>query len=177
MFVVVTGGSGSGKSAFAEQQVVDSDIPRRYYAATMICSDEESRKRVERHRAMRSGKHFSTIECPRDLDQICVEEGSALLLECMSNLTANEFFADGRIGESEKVKQKILSGIRRLMEECALLVVVTNEVFSDGNQYDSIAESYLKCLGEVNQEMAKLADEVVEVVYGIPLYLKRDKTE
>ena len=32
---------------------------------------------------------------------------------------------------------------------------------------------YLKYLGEINQAVAKMADEAVEVVYGIPVYLKK----
>ena len=62
--VFVTGGSGSGKSAFAEQQVVDSGIARRIYLATMEAYGEEGRARVERHRALRAGKGFEASLFP-----------------------------------------------------------------------------------------------------------------
>ena len=57
MFVTVTGGSGSGKSAFAEEQILKFPEKNRLYIATMVCFDEESRQRVKRHRKMRKEKH------------------------------------------------------------------------------------------------------------------------
>ena len=41
MFHVVTGGSGSGKSAFAEQCILDCQGNNRIYIATMYPFDEE----------------------------------------------------------------------------------------------------------------------------------------
>ena len=58
MMILVTGGSGSGKSAFAEDQVVAFGEAERIYIATMFPFDEESRKRVQRHQNMRKGKGF-----------------------------------------------------------------------------------------------------------------------
>ena len=50
MMTVVTGGSGSGKSAFAEDKIVSFGPAKRIYIATMHPYDEESHKRVARHR-------------------------------------------------------------------------------------------------------------------------------
>ena len=69
MMILVTGGSGSGKSAFAEDQVVAFGTAERIYIATMFPFDEESRKRVQRHQNMRKGKGFETIECLRQNGQ------------------------------------------------------------------------------------------------------------
>ena len=168
MFIVVTGGSGSGKSSYAEKQVLDFGEGRRYYIATMQCLDEESKKRVQRHRAMRADKHFVTLECPTDLHKVSVENDSIVLLECMSNLTANEYF-DGHPHTPQEVADKIMTGVCRLKKQCAHLIVVTNEVFSDGVPYDTFTKDYVSCLGKINASMAKEADKVVEVVYGIPL--------
>ncbi len=173
MFAVVTGGSGSGKSAYAEKLITDSGIEKRYYIATMKCGDEESKKRIARHRAMRRGKHFETIECPCCLSSVTVEKGSAVLLECMSNLVANEIFTDGGMRGCAEVQDEVIGGLERLLGTCALLVVVTNEVFSDGVRYDSMTQEYLRCLGEVNGTMAAMADQVTEVVYSIPVIQKK----
>ncbi len=70
MMILVTGGSGSGKSAFAEDCVVSFGETDRIYIATMYPFDEESRKRVQRHRKMRQGKGFETVECYTGLDKI-----------------------------------------------------------------------------------------------------------
>lgn len=56
MLTLVTGGSGSGKSAFAEDRVLSFGDAQRIYIATMHPFDEESHKRIERHQKMRAGK-------------------------------------------------------------------------------------------------------------------------
>lgn len=172
MLSVVTGGSGSGKSAFAEQLVLEAGNQKRYYIATMQCFDAETEARIQRHRRMRAQKNFETIECPADLENVSIEPGSTVLLECMSNLAANEYFRTDFDGRSEAV-ERILRGICRLKEQAAHLIVVTNEVFSDGTSYDRETMNYLACLGKINCEMAEMADRVIEVVYGIPLIQKR----
>ena len=85
----------------------------------------------------------------------------------MSNLAANEMFDPA--GSHEKTALEIKTGIDRLLGKCDNLVVVTNEVFSDGLTYDRETEKYQQILGEINRYMASGADEVVEVVYGIPV--------
>lgn len=172
MFLLVTGGSGSGKSEYAEGRVLEFGIEKRYYIATMMCFDKESQKRVERHRKMRAGKGFETVERYLNLKELKLpggtqREGITVLLECMSNLAANEIFAPG--GSGEQAAREIKTGIDRLIGKCDNLVVVTNELFSDGISYDPKTQKYLQVLGEVNCYMAELADEVVEVVYGIPV--------
>lgn len=178
MFSVVTGGSGSGKSAYAEQLVLEAGERKRYYIATMQCFDKETEARILRHRSMRARKKFETIECPMDLEQVRIEPESTVLLECMSNLTANEFFrTDLNISSVKKeaeVRERILRGICKLQRKAAHLIVVTNEVFSDGILYDAETMQYLSCLGSINCAMAKLADQVTEVVYGIPLIRKKE---
>ena len=72
MLILVSGGSGSGKSEFAEGLVVSSGLSERMYLATMQVWDEESVRRVERHRQMRAGKGFATLECPTGLDRLAV---------------------------------------------------------------------------------------------------------
>ena len=64
MLILVSGGSASGKSEFAESLVLQSGCDRRYYLATMIPYDEECRRRISRHRKMRAAKGFKTIEVP-----------------------------------------------------------------------------------------------------------------
>ena len=104
MLYLVTGGAGSGKSAFAEGLITASPYATRVYLATMQGGDGESERRIARHRAMRAGKGFATLERPRDLAGAPVPEGSAVLLEDLSNLTANEYFSPlGPAGAGERV--------------------------------------------------------------------------
>ncbi len=172
MMMVVTGGSGSGKSAYAEKQILQFGVMPRYYIATMENRDAESQKRVDRHRAMRADKKFVTVECPYDLQEVQMEQEGAVLLECMSNLVANELFVKDGMSHMEQTVEKIMHGIQILKAQCRHLVVVTNEVFSDGLQYDEWTREYIRCLGMVNQNLSELADQVVEVVYTVPVMQK-----
>lgn len=70
MIALVIGGSGSGKSAYAEQMAVKAaGNGSLYYVATKQVYDEEGKKKVERHQKMRAGKGFLTIEQPRRLKE------------------------------------------------------------------------------------------------------------
>ena len=172
MLSVITGGSGSGKSEYAENLAMSLG-EKRIYAATMMVYDEEGRQRVKRHRKMREDKRFCTVECPVNLETIVdsPDIGDAVvLLECMSNLVANEMFsADGGDRSGDWISGKIMDGMRTVISRCGHLVVVTNEVFSDGNTYSPETEAYIRVLGRVNQELADMADRMTEVVCGIPV--------
>ena len=173
MMILVTGGSGSGKSAFAEDCVVSFGKTDRIYIATMYPFDEESRKRVQRHRKMRQGKGFETVECYTGLDEIRLPENCTVLLECMSNLVANEMFQED--GAKDDTVPEILEGISEIEKQAKELVIVTNEIFSDGIDYDEETKRYQSYLGKINQELAKRAKTVTEVVYGIPVERKNQK--
>ena len=91
---------------------------------------------------MRAEKKFTTIERYTDLEHLTIPQGADVLLECMSNLTANEIYQEG--GAGDNTVKAILNGIHHLLEQAENLVVVTNEVFSDGITYDPETEKYLE---------------------------------
>lgn len=173
MFVLVTGGSASGKSEYAEKRIMELTRTgeNALYIATMQPFGVEGRLRVEKHRKQRAKRRFDTLEVYNDLEKADLETNQNVLLECMSNLVANEMFREdgAALGQKELV-QKILAGIKHL--SCPNLVIVTNEVFSDTMNYGAETVEYISCLGLINRELARLADEVVEVVYGIPVMIK-----
>ena len=186
MITLVYGGSGSGKSAFAEDLVCKTEYKNRYYLATMQSSDEESKERIERHRELRSGKGFITLEQPVDIVNAIKEihkidsfefstdintNGEIVLLECMSNLVANEMFRDGLINSSKKCVNKVMEDVKKLHSEVSSLVIVTNNIFEDGREYDPGTKEYMRALGAVNKQLAAMADEKYEVVVGIGIKL------
>ncbi|MCI8948807.1 MAG: adenosylcobinamide kinase [Lachnospiraceae bacterium] len=195
MLYMVTGGCGSGKSEYAESLIMASGAARKYYVATMEVYGREERLKVERHRKLRDGKGFVTIESPKNLGGIFLDQeeknrsGSivptsqrAVLVECVSNLAANELFRDTGTAKKEsgfpdsfdirkKVFHQVMDGILKLKSQCGLLVLVTNEVCSDGIDYGTETGTYIRLLGEINCSLAKLAHRTIEVVYGIPLLL------
>ena len=170
MFIYVSGGSGSGKSAFAESLIVQSGIEKRAYIATMAPFGAEGQARIARHRALRAGKGFTTCERLRDLEGIDVPSGCAALLEDLTNLFANEWFGtEEGSGDPDAAGEKILRGLKVLKGRAALTVVVGNDLFSDGMDYDEETLRYLRALAEVNCAAAAMADAVYEVVCGIPI--------
>lgn len=211
--LLVVGGSGSGKSAYAEN--VLSDISKKknlktYYIATMQVFDEEGCTKVKRHRRLRQNKGFTTIEQPVSIHKALEKmevKGRAALVECISNLTANEMFSgeitpkemdsgemtlketdpkETVLGEiiprrevwqealntGETIVRKIVREIKLLREEMDTLIVVTNNVFEDGVLYDESVMEYIEVMGQVNKQLAAMADKVVEVVMGVPMVIK-----
>ena len=204
MLHIVYGGSASGKSSYAESFAMSlQGEGRRLYIATMYPYkwntteiDPETMQRIERHRAMRADKGFDTVECYRHVEHIVAKRQDVLLLECMSNLLANEMYLepdseDGGLAETmsevEKtgvgmsetlspVSKKIVQALIDLSTRVQELVIVTNDVFSDGGSltYDESTREYVKNLAEINCALAREAATVTEVVCGIPVIVKKN---
>lgn len=211
MLHIVYGGSASGKSSYAESIAMSlQGDGRLLYIATMYPYkwntteiDPEMMQRIERHRAMRADKGFDTVECYRHVEHIMAKRQDVLLLECMSNLLANEMYLEpenddgGRpetMSEVEKagvdgnassdmaetmspVSKKIVQALVDLSTRVQDLVIVTNDVFSDGGSltYDESTREYVKNLAEINCALAREAATVTEIVCGIPVKIKGDK--
>lgn len=200
MLYVVTGGSGSGKSEFAERLALALRDKNEYedstlwYIATMkpIAGDEEQREKILRHQTMRGGKGFLTKECYMDIDRLQLGDKDVALVECMSNLLANEMYAKAGIllearisggGETgtlsttlakEAAMQRIVAPIADMSQRLNHMVVVTNEICSDGKlyEYDDETRLYMELLGYINKELVDRAFGFVEVFCGIPLWHK-----
>lgn len=191
MLHIVYGGSASGKSSYAESFAVSlQGEGRLLYIATMYPYkwntteiDPETMQRIERHRAMRADKGFDTVECYRHVEHIVAKRQDVLLLECMSNLLANEMYLepDSNAGSDmaetmSPVSNKIVQALIDLSTRVQELVIVTNDVFSDGGSltYDESTREYVKNLAEINCALARVAETVTEVVCGIPVIVKKN---
>ena len=117
MITVITGGSGSGKSVYAENYAMKYRKAKDacFYIATMQPYGEEGRNRVERHRKQRAGKGFDTIECYQNVGSCAKQiENGIVLLECMSNLVANELFQQEQKQNQLELRDFILQQINEL---------------------------------------------------------------
>ena len=170
MKVLITGGSGSGKSLLAEEISVRLKKDVLYYFATMKIWDDECRSRVAKHRRQREGKGFTTVEVPENLAGCTekTESSQTVLLECMSNLVANEQFE----GAGSRTVTEIMKGIEYLFDKMDSVVIVTNEVFEDGMNYNDDMKKYIENLGEINCLIAEKSDIVIEVSAGNALIYK-----
>ena len=166
MLTIIIGGSGSGKSAFAER--LAADLPgTRIYLATMAAGDPESLERIARHRQQRRGLGFETLERPLDLEGAELPADANVLLEDLSNLLANEMFSPEG-GGMDAVRR----GLDALIRRCRNLTVVSNEIFSGGTEYEGETLAYMQNLALLNRFVAERADLAVEVVCGLPNVLK-----
>ena len=169
---LILGGSGSGKSAFAENLAVS--LARKgaplLYIATMAADDSESRRRIARHRRLRAGKGFFTLEKYTRLEEVQLPAGATVLLECLSSLAANEMFSPE--GRGKQAAQAMEEGLARLAGQAENLIVVSNDVFGDGTCYPGETEEYRQALAKVNQALADRFPLTVELVHGIPVYWK-----
>lgn len=169
MLALITGGSGSGKSAWAEGLVMALCPGEKIYWATMAPGGAEADKRIARHRSLRAGKGFSTLERPGIPTPEEIPAGSTVLLEDLSNLLANLLFSPEPPTDPVSA---VLEGLNTLLPRCGHLIIVSNEIFSDGRSYDPDTTAFVTALAALNRELAQRADLVAEVVCGLPLVLK-----
>ena len=96
MILLVTGGSASGKSEYAENralQLAKTEQKKLIYLAAMKPFGEEAAKRIERHRQLRAGNGFETVERYTDIEGLCRDENISLAarLDIHSNSTTPSF--------------------------------------------------------------------------------------
>lgn len=169
MMILLTGGSGCGKSSFAEKLCVQFPSPR-WYIAAMRPFGEGSEAKIARHRILRQGKGFETFERYTDVENLVLPQRGTALLECICNLTANEMYDD--MGNVSDPYDRVMAGVAALRRQSDHLVVVTNDVGSDDGDYPESVKEYIRVMGRINASLAAQADAVAELVCGIPIVLK-----
>lgn len=170
MLTLLIGNSASGKSALAEELLLSAPGRPRLYIATLLPQDGECRRRIARHRALRRGKGFVTVERGMDLASLPVPPGSAALVECLGTLLANELFAPGGAGPAG-ADQAVLQGLAALERRCVHLIVVGNEVGSAGFA-GGLTGDYQRRLGAIQCALTCRAARAAEVCAGIPHWHK-----
>ena len=169
------GGVRSGKSSWAEQQLAGH--ARVDYLATAAARDDADwARRIAEHRQRRPA-HWRTVET-LDLATALVAPAAPLLVEDLGNWLARTIDRTGG-WEGE------LSGLRA---ETAVLVdawrtcpgrvvLVSNEVGSGIHPESRSGRIFADELGRLNTALAADADEVVLVVAGLPMWLRRPPTD
>ena len=175
MRVFICGGSGAGKSAFAEtvaQRLGGSLV----YVATMPVVSPEDEKTVERHHRLRCGKGFITLERPGKLLEL-PDNGETILIECISTHIANVMFGQDN-GKSDfnnntAYWESILKAeLAPLLHRKGNTIFVSAEVTSDGITYSPETETYKSVLTAINSYLIENSDSAWEMVCGIPAKIK-----
>lgn len=179
MIVFVSGGARSGKSRFAEQYVFSLFEAKKslghngsiFYIATAIRSDKEMEKRIDKHIQSRSFE-WKTIEAPFDLYPAMANlaHGDIVLVDCLTIWLSNLLF------EKEMPSLHVIHHFRTLLnlvkKKGLSLVVVSNDLNEGIPLKNDEVCRYIYTLELLHKEIVTLADEVIQVAAGIPLYWK-----
>lgn len=162
MIRLIIGGSGSGKSEFAENLL--KGFNAKIYLATMQ-HNETNEARIDRHVRRRADKGFTTIESTGDFSQIEIPPDASVLLEDLPDLLANEMFrSDGTVNDN--AYEAVVEDLTFLMKQTDNLVIVSDDIFLSGIEYSELTERYMQILGQLHQWIAQRGT-VTEVIAGI----------
>jgi adenosylcobinamide kinase/adenosylcobinamide-phosphate guanylyltransferase len=165
--ILITGGSRSGKSSYAEQLALSlSDAP--VYLATARIWDEEFRERVRRHQERR-GPQWTNIEEEKYLSRHDVA-GRVVVVDCLT-LWCTNFFFDGQ-SDVDVSLEALKAEFDRFTDQEATFLFVTNEIGMGGTSDNALQRRFTDLQGWMNQYVASRADEVLLMVSGIPVKIK-----
>ena len=163
---LVLGGAASGKSAFAENLIFQTDRPR-VYVATSQAWDDEMRQKIADHQTQR-GPDWRTIEEPVDIAAALsgVAPHEAVLIDCATLWLTNVMLGDYDLGTETDRLMSALAGCP------APVVIVSNETGLGIIPDNKLARDFRNAQGRLNQTLAAQADAVVFVAAGLPLVMK-----
>jgi len=161
VIVVVLGGARSGKSAYAERLAASLPDPVTYVATACDNGDADLAARVAEHRARRPSS-WATIEAGPDLTGVLRSTEGTVVLDALGPwvAAAPDFDVD------------IASLCAALTARAGDTVVVSDEVGLGVHPSTATGQRFRDALGELNQAVATVADEVALVVAGRALRLE-----
>lgn len=174
--ILITGGSRSGKSAFAQQMAEQIEGPR-LFVATCPHTDPEMDDRIRRHCRDRQGRGWQSVE----ESLLLVEQlgncrpGSTVLIDCLTLWINNLMFAAGE--QQNEIDEDLVAQQAEKLGQAAIahqgtVIMVTNEVGLGIVPDNRMARLYRDLVGRCNQVVATKADQVFLVSCGIPLQIK-----
>ncbi len=167
--VLIGGGARSGKSRFA-LEYAEARFTRRAFVATAQPLDSEMAERIRQHQQDR-GPGWTTIEAPLDLvGALSRETGEfeVLVVDCLTIWLSNVLL------DADKNVEEEMDHLVRCLENCGALsvILVTNEVGSGIVPDNEPARKFRDLAGVLNQRVARAADEVYWMAFGIPVAVK-----
>ena len=165
---LVLGGVRSGKSRFALAQA--RKFARVSFVATAQPTDPEMAEKIKRHQAERPAS-WRTIEEPIDIAKAVETAGAhsdLIVIDCLTIFAANLLEA-APADEAATRFDRFLAALRNAP---ASVTLVSNEVGSGVVPPYPAGRQFRDLLGEINQKIAAIADNVVLMIAGLPLALK-----
>ena len=134
-------------------------------------NDPEILRRIENHRKMRADKNFKLIEAEKNFSNK-IPANSSVLIESLSSWLSNEMFNENNnnnINLNFNVVNKIFNEIMTIKNFSHNLIIVSDDIFSDGIIYDEMTESYIKNLAQLHIKTAQISNEALEIVSGLKI--------
>ena len=169
---LVLGGAQSGKSFYAQQ--LASHFERVAFIATARGTDAEMRSKIARHRRERPAA-WGTIEAPLDLEKsvrAASRESDVVVIDCLTVYVGNVMSAGRKSKSKSNWKECINAVCEAIRTAEASVIVVSNEVGSGVVPPYRSGRAYRDFLGQMNQKVAEIADNVILMVAGVPMSVK-----
>jgi|SRR5579864_940151 len=167
---LILGGVSSGKSRYAQELASRAD--EVVFLATAQSCDDEMRAKIARHIRERPPS-WKTVEVPFELDQAIIEHGSLasfLIVDCLTTFTANWLMVKQASRESIFSRMEAVGSA--LLSSPASVAIVSNEVGGGIVPQSASGREFREILGQVNQKIARICDNVVLMVAGLPVAVK-----
>lgn len=171
--ILVLGGARSGKSRFAREwcETRHGQNGQKTFIATCPPLDDEMKERISLHRSER-GEGWETVEEYFHLGETLrkreLEQG-VVLVDCLTLWLSNLMTLEK---EKSGFKDEIESFKRAVEDFSRPLAMVSSEVGLGLVPADPLGRIFRDWQGKLNQEIARIADEVYLVTAGIPLRIK-----
>jgi len=167
MIVLVTGGTRSGKSRYAQQRakhLTDSPV----YVATARVWDDDFKERIARHQHER-GPEWTNYETEKYISALTLTN-KIVVIDCVT-LWLTNFFVDHQ-QNIEHALREFQQEIDKLNAQQTTFIIISNEIGMGLHADTEVGRKFVDLQGWANQYIASKADEVIFMVSGIPLQVK-----
>lgn len=168
--ILVLGGARSGKSAYA------LNLAKKYKKVAFIATcqglDKEMRQRIKLHKESRP-KHWETFEEPRELTELLGRMDNSfdcIVIDCLTLLVSNLILA---ANSQKQIIDKIQESLLVLNKKKARIILVSNEVGLGLVPANKLGREFRDIAGIVNQVVASRANQVLFMVAGLPMNIKK----
>jgi adenosylcobinamide kinase / adenosylcobinamide-phosphate guanylyltransferase len=170
MLEFVLGGARSGKSHYAQEQALASEL-HVVYIATATAGDAEMRARIDLHRQSRPA-HWTLCEEPLELAALLrryAQPEHFVIVDCLTLWLSN------LLAESPAYYQQQLQAFFDCLPDLdASVIFVSNEVGMGITPMGQLSRRFVDESGRLHQRLAQQCHRVTQMIVGIPHVIKNE---